>query len=713
MSSDLIFCKSIPDVIWDHIPITEGEEKIINSASFSRLKEVKQMGVASITFPGALHNRYMHSIGVMHVADMMLSMIRIVHKEEGELVERADNQWLSQYVESYGKNQGSVDLRRVVRVAGLLHDLGHPPLSHLLEELFRKYPGLTDPANEPNEKIKTFLEVIRKSKQKYSHEAATSFLIRTDQEIREGIKNALQISHRPDSDEIVEQVALLIQGQATKAGFRLLNPIIVGDLDADKIDYLLRDSYFCGTRFNFSPEEFRGKLFLDEDDYTTLYIGSEAIAFVTTFLYARYKIIHDIQHAEKNRIATQELVEAVKTALEKEPGQAKEEIMKMHVDSGYVDSSLENLLVSRGLKPKITDIRRGNLDHNQALTLTRSFFDPIIRGFLHSISNHPPAIAELQEEIRTKINIPGLLVDVRDSKPPEFKVNINHDRKTYPPVYNYSETAHAILTDSIRDLTLYVYLPENPPVDLKPHILEILESIREKGKWASNERMKESKPIGKDILLLIFKSLINSSVTNDVFQDIKNQLDLNSDERVNLSHPWVYGQSFFQPFVEQLIHEGNKSKRIILEGLPEGTTQKSRLSSTFFRMLEILRVNGLICSRDEVIGVPPKGGGSDRNYIFRFDYWPTSYGLEYCEQLLGYSACIREYYQIIDEIIKNWQSDFRQDLTNFARSEEKIRLLRPKSTPAAKTEFENVERSRQAIREKLEDREFKACLLVL
>lgn len=71
--SELIFTNYIKDIIWGEIPVTELEYKIIYSSEFSRLRGIQQMGLMHVVFPDATHSRFQHSIGVMHVADQMLS----------------------------------------------------------------------------------------------------------------------------------------------------------------------------------------------------------------------------------------------------------------------------------------------------------------------------------------------------------------------------------------------------------------------------------------------------------------------------------------------------------------------------------------------------------------------------------------------------------------------------------------------------------------
>lgn len=90
--SDLDFVDFIYDPVWKNIPITKIEKEIISSEIFSRLKNIRQMSLASISFSGANHTRYEHSIGTMHVIYLIASKIKDL-KENAEriIIEEIEN----------------------------------------------------------------------------------------------------------------------------------------------------------------------------------------------------------------------------------------------------------------------------------------------------------------------------------------------------------------------------------------------------------------------------------------------------------------------------------------------------------------------------------------------------------------------------------------------------------------------------------------------
>ncbi|MCE5252156.1 HD domain-containing protein, partial [bacterium] len=97
---------AIRDPIHGFIGISELERKIIDTEIFQRLRRIKQLALAYLVYPGALHTRFEHSLGVLNIA--------------GKIAEKLFN-------EGVIKNQDNV---QIIRLAALLHDLGHGPFSH-------------------------------------------------------------------------------------------------------------------------------------------------------------------------------------------------------------------------------------------------------------------------------------------------------------------------------------------------------------------------------------------------------------------------------------------------------------------------------------------------------------------------------------------------------------------------------------------------------
>lgn len=185
--------KSIQDPLYGFMGLDDTELSIIDSSTFRRLHRLKQLGQAYVVYPSANHTRFEHSLGVCHLAGRVA----------GEL--------------GLGGEQ-----QRVVRLAGLLHDIGHGPFSHLFEEVLASAStGEGDAVTD--------------------HEAVSRMIVRADP----GISGILG----GDAEKvacILEHVR--VPGWSARDS-SLAAEIISGPLDVDRMDYLRRDSYHLGVSY--------------------------------------------------------------------------------------------------------------------------------------------------------------------------------------------------------------------------------------------------------------------------------------------------------------------------------------------------------------------------------------------------------------------------------------------------------------------------------
>lgn len=165
--------------------------ELIDTREFQRLRHIKQLGLSSFTYPGAEHTRFAHSIGVTHLMQRFIDKIRSLKEER-----------FRQYIEELA------DYRKQLLAAALLHDIGHGPFSHALEKT-------TD----------------------IKHERWTIEVIRGDTEI-----NSVLRKHGINPDEVAE---IIQRTHSSKAVVKLLS----SQLDADRVDYLLRDSKMTGAGY--------------------------------------------------------------------------------------------------------------------------------------------------------------------------------------------------------------------------------------------------------------------------------------------------------------------------------------------------------------------------------------------------------------------------------------------------------------------------------
>jgi HD superfamily phosphohydrolase len=192
------------------INLNDWEKNIISEPAFQRLRRIRQLAWTDQVYPGAMHSRFEHSLGVMHVATMLYEAI----------ISRSSSVLQSEL--GYKPDGLKRDLQ-LVRIAALLHDLGHSPFSHASEELF--------PDEDGNKKFK--------------HEQYSAAIVRV--ELRDVINN--HPLNTANYGFTTEDVAALLEG-STNAKQRLFwRDPIDGQMDADRMDYLLRDSYHAGVQY--------------------------------------------------------------------------------------------------------------------------------------------------------------------------------------------------------------------------------------------------------------------------------------------------------------------------------------------------------------------------------------------------------------------------------------------------------------------------------
>ena len=228
---------SIRDPIHGFIRTDELEKALIDSRPLQRLRSIRQLGFANLVFPGAEHSRFSHVLGAMELAGRVYDA----------LAARADG-----LLDPDRRSRG----RRLIRVAALVHDIGHAPFSHSAEGLF--VDGI-------------------------DHEEMTRRLL--------GIDEMRTIFDRTGDGLTPEAVIELLAGPADATG-RLLAQIISGELDVDKMDYLLRDSLYCGVRYgSYDLERLLDTILPLQDPGTGewgLGIGEGGVHALEALVMARY-----------------------------------------------------------------------------------------------------------------------------------------------------------------------------------------------------------------------------------------------------------------------------------------------------------------------------------------------------------------------------------------------------------------------------------------
>ena len=254
---------AIHDPVHGTIEVTWQEIKLIDARPFQRLRFIKQLGFADLAFPGATHSRYAHSLGAMHMAT------RIFDK-------------LAKTLDLPDVDQAR--LRQTVRLAMLFHDLGHPPMSHVSERVMPQVQALgidawledTTPRRAHHEDYTLKLLVASELTpliEQYVGEVGVSA----------GMLAALvcgRLGPLPQDTFVVRGVDLL----------PLLSQIVSSELDADRMDYLRRDAYYCGVSYgNFDHVWLCNNLAaVEHDNKLVLGLQHKAVWAFENFLLARY-----------------------------------------------------------------------------------------------------------------------------------------------------------------------------------------------------------------------------------------------------------------------------------------------------------------------------------------------------------------------------------------------------------------------------------------
>ena len=237
----------IRDPVHGYIYANELECKIIDSPVFQRLRKIRQLGTAHLTYPGALHTRFEHCIGSMYLA------------------KRAANHLKSQEIINE-------DMSNELSIAALLHDIGHGPFSHLFEEVLHE-KGMT-------------------------HENITDRIIR-ETEIAD-ILSRFGVN--------VKKFSNLCVG-TSKNHPRFMNDIIAGFLSVDSMDYLLRDSYFSGVEYGkvdvhriIDAYEIAGK---------KLAINKDSVYALESLMLARYEMFRAVYFHKSVRASAVMIIRAM------------------------------------------------------------------------------------------------------------------------------------------------------------------------------------------------------------------------------------------------------------------------------------------------------------------------------------------------------------------------------------------------------------------
>ena len=410
-----MFTRYVRDPVQGYIGLTDIEKQVIDTWPVQRLRGIKQLSIASIAYPGGNHTRFDHSLGTMHIAGQMAERLRAS-------VDVSENEW------------------QAIRLAALLHDIGHGPFSHSSEEILHKYKGLN------HEQIGK--EVVTKS------------------ELADVLKSC---GFEPK--EIID----LTFGKEVK-GKRYLHQITASQVDADKLDFLVRDSYFTGVEY--------GRIDISRLVQAMDVIGEDiaidlkALYALEAFMIARYEMFLAVYYHRSVRSAEIMLHKAMDYThdiIGLTTFKNIDEFLRM--DDAYVQTKL------RELDPKAVDPKkRGLVEKAKDLVARLDKRDLLKAAYQRDVHIRDPYVAKLlsdeavrhqkEEEIAKKTGVDPefIIVDVptldsipyypREIDPMEVPVfKTSNGKKERVPLSSYSRLINVLkgYVDIIRVYTLREY----------------------------------------------------------------------------------------------------------------------------------------------------------------------------------------------------------------------------------------------------------------
>ncbi len=296
------------DPLWNNIRVDELTLRLIDTDIFQRLRYVRQLGLAYLVYPGATHSRFEHALGAYHLSRGALSLL----------------------AEADGGEDTPQEEQTVIRAAALLHDVGHYPFSHALEEIGQLH-----------------------------HEDVARPLI-TSGEVASLLRECI-------GKDAPERVFELIRGTSASP----LQGLISGSLDLDKIEYLKRDAFMCGVPYGeIDVDRLTNSMviLIDPDSgKRMLGVREKGLSALESLLFAKYQMYRNVYWHHAVRSATAMYKRMVDDALR--AGALNAESLASYTDEGLLHrlehahpSSLLDALRSRRLYKRALEWPASQLD---------------------------------------------------------------------------------------------------------------------------------------------------------------------------------------------------------------------------------------------------------------------------------------------------------------------------------------------------------------
>ena len=436
----------IRDPVHGAICLDELEKELFLSRPLQRLKGIRQLGLVDSVYPGAAHSRLEHSLGCMHMAGRMAEHLGLPAE----------------------------DVRKV-RLAGLLHDLGHSALSHAVEGVLSRNPDM---------------QPVMDGRPVFRHEQFTRRIIMEHPFGEEVLRLAEKLYGQPD--ELFSDIAEIASGMRPPLG-----QIIMGDLDADRIDFLLRDSHHAGVSLGLvDTDQILQALTVKEGRIVLAGQGDYAEEMSQTaaesMLIARAHHYNALVYNPRVQSLRAMLLSALERALQGLPvNEARSSIILFFRE--YTDPDLLDFIRRNGDEVSLSLL--GGIIFGRALPLVARFdhrsLPPDIRMALSTISRHGRMRKLFEDSLSRKY---GALVDVTVGS------GVPRSMRTEAGAFLYDDSALAagLVRSLTRQIAISFFSKDAPQISL-PEIRDQAERL------LSFIRSESSLPI--DGLLLLFFAL--------------------------------------------------------------------------------------------------------------------------------------------------------------------------------------------------------------
>ncbi len=383
------------DPIHDFIRLHPHEVAILDCPILQRLRGIHQTALAYFVYPGMHHTRFEHSLGVVHVADQMINSLQQKHRTEV-----------------------SPHITAVVRLAALLHDVGHVFLSHLGETLLKEEYGedFIDLATETVDDTPNLFQDIG-----IGIGEILSYLIITSQPFVDYFEQAMALNPWSGPPELrlssiePSEIARLVIGKVKDERDKYQADIIHGGMDADKIDYFMRDCHYSGIRAEVDASRLINTMaILFYSDWPkTLTVSGTALHHLEQILITKLILYTSIYHHHKVR-ASEAAVRTIYRKLKEKRGNLRHKPLEFAEFTDFLRMTDAQFLVwaaqEDGLESIVTQLTNRDL-LKRSLVLCRQSVHPADRpkflSFAQPAESPSSSVREIEQEIYDAIPARG------------------------------------------------------------------------------------------------------------------------------------------------------------------------------------------------------------------------------------------------------------------------------------------------------------------